>query len=84
MVKVLAGYLKTQVDYGVQDITKTIKINNMTALTISLVVGWVFLILANTETLIIKDKEKSSILNLVLAAFALGVFISTAIFSFIK
>ena len=56
----------------------------MTALTISLVVGWVFLILANTETLIIKDKEKSSILNLALAAFALGVFISTAIFSFIK
>jgi hypothetical protein len=72
------------VDYGVQDITKTIKINKMTALTISLVVGWVFLILANTETLIIKDKEKSSILNLALAAFALGVFISTAIFSFIK
>ena len=84
MVKVLAGYLKTQVDYGVQDITKTIKINNMTALTISLVVGWVFLILANTGTLIIKDKEKSSILNLALAAFAIGVFISTAIFSFIK
>ena len=56
----------------------------MTALTISLLVGWVFLILANTGTLIIKDKEKSSILNLALAAFALGVFISTAIFSFIK
>jgi hypothetical protein len=44
MVEVVVGYLKTQVDYGVQDITKTIKVNNMTAIKIFIdIIFWICL-----------------------------------------